>query len=144
MIRIQREDFDPGAEIDRLRGARTDLGAVTSFVGYVRSDDGVERMALEHYPGMTEAALAGIVATAHQRFEFADALVIHRVGELNPGERIVLVAVTGRHRTQTLRACEFIIDYLKTDAPFWKKEFTRDGERWVDARRSDQTKRDDW
>jgi molybdopterin synthase catalytic subunit len=143
-VSVQEADFDAGAEIAALSAGREDVGAVASFVGLVRSDKAVEKigagvtaMTLEHYPGMTETALEDIVKEARQRWEFFDARVIHRVGRLLPGDRIVLVAVASAHRGEAFAACEFIMDYLKTRAPFWKKEQTPDGGRWVDARESD-------
>jgi molybdopterin synthase catalytic subunit len=143
-VSVQEADFDAGAEIAALSAGREDVGAVASFVGLVRADKAVEKigagvtaMTLEHYPGMTETALEDIVKEARQRWEFFDARVIHRVGRLLPGDRIVLVAVASAHRGEAFAACEFIMDYLKTRAPFWKKEQTPDGGRWVDARESD-------
>ena len=127
-VRVQREDFDIGAEIAAFRRADPGIGAIASFIGLVRDvNDGeaVAGMTLEHYPGMTEKALAGIVAEAKDRWDIIDALVIHRVGELKPLDQIVLVVVTGAHRGEAFAACEFIMDYLKTQAPFWKKEQTR-------------------
>jgi molybdopterin synthase catalytic subunit len=146
-VRIQAEDFDSGAEIARLRLARPDIGAVAAFIGQVRDlNEGSEisAMALEHYPGMTEKALEAIVSQAKTRWEIFDALVIHRIGELKPLDQIVLVVVTGAHRGEAFAACEFIMDYLKTEAPFWKKESTPDGARWVDARASDDASRQRW
>jgi molybdopterin synthase catalytic subunit len=139
-VRVQREDFDVGAEIEALTRGATDVGAVASFVGLVRDTNdgsGVSEMTLEHYPGMTERALEEIVAQARERWRVAELLVIHRHGRLLPGERIVLVVVTGAHRGEAFAACEFVMDYLKTRAPFWKKETTAQGSRWVEARESD-------
>ena len=139
-VRIQAEDFDLSAEIAQLRAANPKVGAVVSFVGTVRDlNEGasVAEMELEHYPGMTEQSIAAIIEQAAARWPIAGALVIHRVGPLKPLEQIVLVAVTAAHRGEAFAACEFIIDYLKTEAPFWKKEQTPDGARWVDARVSD-------
>src|SRR4030066_853124 len=139
-VRVQQADFDIGAEIAALRGADAGIGAIASFIGLVRdanNGDAVTGMTLEHYPGMTERALAGIVAEAKDRWDIIDALVIHRVGELKPLDQIVLVVVTGAHRGAAFAACGFIMDYLKTRAPFWKKEQTVEGERWVEARASD-------
>jgi molybdopterin synthase catalytic subunit len=139
-VRIQAEDFDAGAEIAALRRGNPQVGAVASFIGVCRdTNDGaaVSRMTLEHYPGMTERAIAKIVDEAKQRWKVMDALVIHRVGELKPTEQIVLVIVTGAHRGEAFAACEFIMDYLKTRAPFWKKEQTPTGARWVEARSGD-------
>ena len=138
--RVQTGDFDIGAEIARLRAADRGVGAIASFVGTVRDVNDaatITGMTLEHYPGMTEAALDEIIATARQRFDIREALVIHRVGTLEPGDQIVLVVVTSAHRGTAFDACEFIIDWLKTRAPFWKKERTPGGDRWVEARDSD-------
>src|SRR4051812_31432512 len=139
-IRVQTQDFDLGVEVAQLRAGDARVGAVVSFIGTVRdmSDGaGVSEMELEHYPGMTEKALEDIVAQAHARWSIFDALVIHRVGPLQPLDQIVLVAVTSAHRGDAFSACEFIMDYLKTQAPFWKKEQTPQGARWVDARVTD-------
>ena len=147
IVRIQYEDFDAGAEINCMRLARPDTGAVASFIGQVRDlNDGskVSSMTLEHYPGMTEKALETIVEQAKQRWDIFDALVIHRVGTLQPTEQIVLVVVSGAHRGEAFAACEFIMDYLKTEAPFWKKEQTAEGERWVESRNSDNQARARW
>jgi molybdopterin synthase catalytic subunit len=139
-VRIQTADFDAGVEIAVLRRDNPRIGAVASFIGVCRdANDGtaVSRMTLEHYPGMTEKAIGGIIAEAKKRWSVMDALVIHRVGELRPADQIVLVIVTGAHRGEAFAACEFIMDYLKTRAPFWKKEETPKGARWVEARVSD-------
>ncbi|MEZ0238791.1 MAG: molybdopterin synthase catalytic subunit MoaE [Methylophilaceae bacterium] len=147
MVRVQLEDFDAGAEITRLRLARPDTGAVAAFIGQVRDlNEGAEisGMTLEHYPGMTEKALEAIVDQARQRWNIFDALVIHRIGALKPLDQIVLVVVSGAHRGEAFSACEFIMDYLKTEAPFWKKERTETGDRWVDARSSDDTAKQRW
>jgi len=147
MIRVQHEDFDAGAEITRMRLARPDTGAVAAFIGQVRDlNEGAEisGMTLEHYPGMTEKALEAIVDQARQRWNIFDALVIHRIGALKPLDQIVLVVVSGAHRGEAFSACEFIMDYLKTEAPFWKKERTETGDRWVDARSSDDTAKQRW
>jgi molybdopterin synthase catalytic subunit len=139
-IRVQTEDFDVGAELAALRAGDARVGAVVSFVGTVRDmNDGaaVSEMELEHYPGMTEKALEDIVAQARSRWDIFNALVIHRVGPLKPLDQIVLVAVTSAHRGNAFAACEFIMDYLKTHAPLWKKEQTPQGARWVDARSTD-------
>ncbi len=141
-VRIQEADFDVGAELAALQGARTDVGAVASFVGCVRGhtrDDDVSALTLEHYPGMTERSIEQMIAAAQARFGVLDARVVHRVGRLLPGERIVLVAVLAGHRHDAFQACEFLMDYLKAHAPFWKKETTPEGERWVDARVADDT-----
>jgi len=145
--RVQREDFDIGAEIAALRRADPGIGAIASFIGLVRDvneGDAIAGMTLEHYPGMTEKALAGIVAEAKGRWNIIDALVIHRVGELKPLDQIVLVVVAGAHRGAAFAACEFIMDYLKTQAPFWKKEQTAQGARWVEARASDDQAAERW
>lgn len=146
-IRVQTGDFDLTTEISALRAQQPQVGAVVSFVGTVRDmNEGasVSEMALEHYPGMTEKALEQIIVQARERWEFFNALVIHRVGPLQPLDQIVLVAVTASHRGEAFAACEFIMDYLKTDAPFWKKEQTPEGARWVDARSTDTAARDKW
>jgi len=146
-IRVQTEDFDLGSEVARLRAGDARVGAVVSFIGTVRDmndGSGVSEMELEHYPGMTEKALEDIVAQAKARWDMFDALVIHRVGPLKPLDQIVLVAVTSAHRGEAFAACEFIMDYLKTQAPFWKKERTPQGERWVDARAADDRALQKW
>ncbi len=135
MIRVQTEDFDPGSELERVRGSCAGrAGAVVSFVGLVRDlneGETISEMTLEHYPGMTEKALADIEQEARRRWELTDALIIHRVGPLAPNERIVFVAAASPHREAAFRACEYLIDTLKTRAPFWKKETTPGGARWV-------------
>ena len=137
-VAIQTQDFDLSTETARLRGSDGEVGAVVSFVGTVRDGGGsLSCMELEHYPGMTEAAIEAMVDEAFRRFEIRAARVIHRVGPLAPGAQIVLVLVASRHRGQAFQACEFLMDYLKTQAPFWKKEHTAEGARWVDARESD-------
>ena len=137
-ILVQSEDFDVGALMRALTDGRSDVGAVATFVGLMRGDaDGVRQMTLEHYPGMTEKALAGIVEDARRRWSLLGVQVIHRVGPLAPGAQIVYVGIAAAHRGEAFAACEFIMDFLKTRAPFWKKEQTRQGERWVDARESD-------
>ena len=146
-VRVQEADFDVGSELSALTQARNDVGAVASFVGLVRdANDGsdVRGMTLEHYPGMTEKALEAICAQAAERWDLLDMLVIHRVGALAPGDRIVLVGVAGAHRGEAFAACEFIMDYLKTRAPFWKREDTAQGARWVDARASDEAAAGRW
>ena len=146
-ISVQLEDFDCGAEARALAGANAAIGAIASFVGLVRDrNDGasVGSMTLEHYPGMTEKALAGIVSAAQERWEVIDCTVIHRHGTLRPGDQIVLVAVASGHRGDAFAACEFIMDYLKTSAPFWKRESTPEGERWVEAKASDDEARARW
>lgn len=146
-VRVQTEDFDLSTEIANLRRHTPKVGAVVTFVGTVRDlneGEQVAEMELEHYPGMTEKALEEIIAQARARWELFDALVIHRVGPLKPLEQIVLVAVTSAHRGEAFDACEFIIDYLKTQAPFWKKEQTPSGARWVDARVTDDEALQKW
>jgi molybdopterin synthase catalytic subunit len=146
-VRIQTQDFDAGAEIAALSRNRPDVGAIASFIGVCRgANDGsaVTKMTLEHYPGMTDRALENIVVEAKGRWNVMDVLVIHRVGELKPTDQIVLVVVTGAHRGEAFSACEFIMDYLKTRAPFWKKEETPQGERWVEARSSDDQAAERW
>ncbi len=147
VVRIQRDDFDAGAEIARLRAGDARIGAVVSFVGVARDrSDGslVSTMTLEHYPGMTEKAIEAIVERAKSRWPVLKILVIHRIGELRPLEQIVLVVAAAAHRGDAFAACEFVMDYLKTGAPFWKKESTPDGDRWVDARESDEAARGRW
>jgi len=139
-VTIQTQDFDLSDEIARLRLEDPRVGAVCSFVGTVRDrNDGqsVRTMELEHYPGMTEKSIEAMIDAAHQRFDIFGARVIHRVGLLQPLDQIVMVAVTSAHRAESFQACEFLMDYLKTQAPFWKKEQTPGGARWVDARVSD-------
>ncbi len=139
---VQAEAFDLGAEVAAISRQRTDIGAIASFVGLARDHNdgsGVTAMTLEHYPGMTEKALAALVDEACARWSLIDVTVIHRVGRLLPGDPIVLVAVASSHRGEAFAACEFIMDALKTRAPFWKKEETPEGERWVEARASDDT-----
>ena len=146
-VRIQSEDFDIGREIAQLRAGNPQIGAVASFIGVVRDlNDGstVATMTLEHYPGMTEKAIGKIIDEAKGRWQVYDALVIHRIGTLAPLEQIVLVVVTSAHRGDAFAACEFIMDYLKTQAPFWKKEKTPDGARWVEARASDDKAAERW
>ena len=143
---IQTQDFDLSVEVAALHREDRGVGAVTSFVGTVRDRHGavapeapalVQRMELEHYPGMTESAIEAMIDEAHRRFDIRGVKVIHRVGVLEPGEQIVLVAVASAHRGESFQACEFLMDYLKTQAPFWKKEHTPNGAQWVDARVSD-------
>jgi len=147
LVRVQEADFDTGRELEALTRGRTDVGAVASFTGLVRaSNDGapVTAMTLEHYPGMTERALEEICREAHGRWDLIETLVIHRVGPLRPGDRIVLVGVSSAHRGEAFAACEFIMDYLKTRAPFWKREDTPAGSRWVEARESDEEAARHW
>jgi molybdopterin synthase catalytic subunit len=146
-VRIQTEDFDLSAEVAQLRTGDARVGAVCVFVGTVRDRNSgaqeggaagdIQAMELEHYPGMTEAAIEGMIDEAHRRFDILGARVVHRVGPMQPTDQIVLVAVTSAHRGQSYQACEFLMDYLKTQAPFWKKETTAAGAHWVDARVSD-------
>ena len=139
LIKVQEEDFDV-AEVNRqLLGNRVDIGAITTFIGLVRDlpGDPLQSMTLEHYPGMTEKSLEAIVREARQRWEIIDCAIIHRVGELKPADQIVLVSVLSAHRRAAFSACEFIMDYLKTDAPFWKKESKQQGDNWVEAKNSD-------
>jgi molybdopterin synthase catalytic subunit len=140
MIRVQREDFDVGVELDRLAAGRHEVGGVASFIGLVRDMGGPDRVAalnLEHYPGSTEPILAEIAPEANRRWPLSASLIIHRYGRLEPGDRIVLVATASPHREAAIAACHFLIDWLKTDAPFWKSEETPGGERWVEAREAD-------
>jgi molybdopterin synthase catalytic subunit len=146
-VRVQAEDFEVGAEIAALRRANPKIGAVATFIGVVRDvNEGgsVDEMALEHYPGMTERSIEEIISQARGRWNLYDALVVHRVGVLKPSDQIVLVIVTSEHRADAFAACEFIMDYLKTRAPFWKKEKTPSGARWVDARVSDDIAAERW
>ena len=146
-VRIQTADFDVAHEIALLRAENRGIGAVVSFIGCVRdANDGaaVTQMTLEHYAGMTEQAIEAIVAEARARWNITAASVVHRVGTLIPGDQIVLVVTAGAHRGEAFAACEFIMDYLKTQAPFWKKERTSAGERWVDARSSDDVAAERW
>jgi molybdopterin synthase catalytic subunit len=139
-VTVQEADFDLAAEVTALRMRDTGVGAVASFVGIVRDRNdgqGVSSMELEHYPGMTERAIESMIDQAVQRFDIRAARVIHRVGLLRPQDQIMMVAVASAHRGEAFQACEFLMDYLKTQAPFWKKEQTPDGARWVDARSSD-------
>lgn len=146
-VRVQEQDFDVGEEITRLRLQYPQAGAVVSFTGQVRDlndGDAVSSLTLEHYPGMTEKSLAAIIEQARQRWPILDAVVIHRIGTLQPQAQIVLVVVASAHRGDAFAACEFIMDYLKTEAPFWKKEATPEGEKWLDSRESDQSARERW
>jgi molybdopterin synthase catalytic subunit len=147
-VRVQREDFDVGAEISRLTAGRTDIGAVVTFTGLVRGNSTgrpVAAMTLEHYPGMTEAELARVEAEAQARWPLQASLIIHRIGELKPGDNIVLVVTASAHRHAAFKAAEFLMDYLKTRAPFWKKEADPDGRgSWVDARESDEAAAERW
>ena len=146
-VRVQEADFDVSAELAALRANDPRVGAAAAFVGIVRDlneGDRVARMTLEHYPGMTERSIEAIIDEAKGRWQVLDALVIHRIGTLNPTDQIVLVIVTSEHRGDAFAACEFIMDYLKTHAPFWKKEETPQGARWVDARATDDAAADRW
>jgi molybdopterin synthase catalytic subunit len=139
-VSIQSDDFDLGAEVAALRVADAGIGAVATFVGTVRDRNdgrGVSAMELEHYPGMTERAIESMIDEAMRRFEIRGARVVHRVGPLQPHDQIMMVAVASAHRGEAFQACEFLMDYLKTRAPFWKKEATPEGARWVDARSTD-------
>lgn len=147
MIRVQREDFDIGRELEALARDKTSIGGVTSFVGLVRDIAGGEKilgLTLEHYPGMTEQQLAAIEAEARRRWPLDAVLIIHRYGELKPGDRIVLVATASAHRDAAFDACRFLIDWLKTKAPFWKREETSQGARWVEAHASDDEAAKRW
>lgn len=144
---VQAEDFDPGALQESLLTGRHEEGALATFTGYVRAsneDRGVHRMLLEHYPGMTEKSIEATLQEAAQRWSIGAATAVHRIGELAPGDRIVWVGVTSRHRAQAFEACEFIMDYLKTRAPFWKKELGPSGEHWVEARQTDEERASRW
>jgi molybdopterin synthase catalytic subunit len=146
-VSIQTEDFDLAAEVAALRQGDGRVGAVCSFVGTVRDRNegqSVSTMELEHYPGMTEKSIEAMIDAAHRRFDILGARVIHRVGLLHPLDQIVLVVVSSAHRGESFQACEFLMDYLKTQAPFWKKEQTSEGARWVDARVSDDAALAKW
>jgi molybdopterin synthase catalytic subunit len=146
-VRVQTEDFDISAEIRALRAGRSDVGAVASFIGVMRDfndGSGVTELTLEHYPGMTEKSLQQIVDEAHGRWRLQGALVVHRVGCMRPADQIVLVVALSAHREEALAACAFIMDFLKTRAPFWKKERTPEGERWVESRASDDAAAGRW
>lgn len=146
-VRVQEADFDIGAELAALRAGKPGVGAAAAFVGVVRDlneGDAIAEMTLEHYPGMTEKAIEAIIDEARGRWQVIDALVIHRIGTLRPTDQIVLVIVTSEHRGDAFAACEFIMDFLKTRAPFWKKEQTGQGARWVDARATDDAAAERW
>jgi molybdopterin synthase catalytic subunit len=147
-VRVQREDFDVGAEVSRLVGGRRDIGAVVTFTGIVRDKNSggpIAGMTLEHYPGMTEAELGRVEAEASKRWPLQASLIVHRVGALTPGDNIVLVVTASSHRQAAFAAAEFLMDYLKTRAPFWKKERAPDGsEHWVEARDSDEAAAERW
>lgn len=147
MIKVQREDFDIGVETARLTDGNNSVGGLACFVGLVRDiagDDSIESMTLEHYPGMTERQLEKIEAEARDRWNLLDTLIIHRYGTLAPGDRIVMVAATSEHRQDALESCQFLIDWLKTKAPFWKLEATSHGEHWVEARDEDRVSEEHW
>ena len=147
-VRVQREDFDIGAEVRRLAAGRTDIGAIVTFTGTMRGDNDGHRisdMTLEHYPGMTESELASVETEAGKRWPLQASLIVHRIGALRPGDNIVLVVTASAHREAAFAAAEFLMDYLKTSAPFWKKELGPDGaERWVDPRQSDDRAAERW
>ncbi len=146
-VRVQSEDFDVGREIADMRAGNPAIGAIASFVGLVRDGNEGERvsaMTLEHYPGMTEKALEAIIEQARSRWDVIDVAIVHRVGELRPTDQIVLVIVAGSHRGEAFAACEIVMDYLKTQAPFWKKEQTPQGDRWVEARTTDDAAAQRW
>ena len=147
MIRVQEDDFDIGAELARLTADRTDLGAIVTFTGTVRGGEGeeaIEEMTLEHYPGMTEAELERVETEARARWPLAASLIVHRTGRLEPGDNIVLVITASAHRRAAFEAAEFLMDYLKTSAPFWKREVSGDQTRWVEARESDDADAKRW
>jgi molybdopterin synthase catalytic subunit len=143
-IRVQQADFDVGAESDALAAGRRDAGAVVTFAGLVRGDDGLAALTLEHYPGMTEREILRHVEEARSRWPILAITVIHRVGRLVPGDRIVFVGVASSHRRAAFEACEFLMDYLKTRAPFWKQEERTDGTRWVETKSSDTESAERW
>jgi len=146
IVKVQQQDFDLSAVNRELCRGRSDIGAIASFIGLVRDmpENRLEQMTLEHYPGMTEKSLGNIIETARQRWDILDCAVIHRVGDLKPADQIVLVSVISAHRKAAFAACEFVMDYLKTEAPFWKKETSEKGSRWVTAKDSDNKERDKW
>jgi molybdopterin synthase catalytic subunit len=145
VIKVQQEDLDIGAEIAQLKGARTDIGAIVTFTGTVRDQAGdVTEMTLEHYPGMTETELQKIEADAHARWPLQASLVVHRTGTLKPGDNIVLVVTASAHRDAAFDAAKFIMDYLKTSAPFWKRESGPGGSQWVEAKASDDNAATRW
>ena len=145
MIRVHEEIFDPGAELDRFTRAQSDAGTIVSFLGVVRSEaQAVTRLELQHYPGFTEREIAKIAADAQRSFAIAEPLIIHRFGTLLPGEPIVLVAAASRHRREAFNAADYLMDRLKTEAPFWKREIGPDGARWIEARSEDHHDRNRW
>jgi molybdopterin synthase catalytic subunit len=146
-VRVQRENFDLAAEFLEISGKNSNIGGVCSFVGLVREfdkDSEITAMTLEHYPGMTEKQLMKIEALANERWPLEDSLIIHRYGRMEPNEQIVLVITASSHRKAAFEACEFMVDWLKTKAPFWKSEETRDGKRWVEAKKSDDIAATKW
>ncbi len=146
-VRVQEQDFDLSTEVADLRSHTAEVGAIASFVGVVRDTNlasDIQAMELEHYPGMTEKSIQDIIDQACERWQIYGVTVIHRIGKLNPTDQIVLVAVSSMHRGDAFSACEFIMDYLKVNAPFWKKEHTPEGARWVDARCSDDSAAERW
>ncbi|MBT5648929.1 MAG: molybdenum cofactor biosynthesis protein MoaE [Rhodospirillaceae bacterium] len=147
MIRVQTEDFDIGAEIGKMTAGNSEIGGLASFVGLVRDyagDEKISSMTLEHYPGMTEKQLSRLEAEARERWDLQDVLIIHRYGTLNPGDRIVLVVTASAHREASLESCQFLIDWLKTKAPFWKLEDRESGAQWVESRSEDSVAADKW
>ena len=147
MIRVQTEDFDIGAEIGKMTAGNFEIGGLASFVGLVRDyagDEKISSMTLEHYPGMTEKQLSRLEAEARERWDLQDVLIIHRYGTLNPGDRIVLVVTASAHREASLESCQFLIDWLKTKAPFWKLEDRESGAQWVESRSEDSVAADKW
>ena len=147
MIRVQTEDFDLGAEISRMALGNTEIGGLASFVGLVRDyagDEKISAMTLEHYPGMTEKELIKLEVEARERWDLQEVLIVHRYGRLKPGDRIVLVATAAAHREASLESCQFLIDWLKTKAPFWKLEDRESGAKWVDSREQDSVAADRW
>ena len=144
-VRVQSASFDPGAELSGFARGRRDIGAVVSFTGVVRDTSGtLDRMEIEHYPGMTEKAISAMVAEATRRWGLAECLVIHRHGALRPGEQIMMVATAASHRVAAFEAAEFLMDYLKSRAPFWKKEYSTDGSSWVESRDEDEDALSRW
>ena len=146
-VRVQTDDFDVAAELAAMRLASADIGAIVNFIGQVRDineGDTIHTLTLEHYPSMTERALEAIENEAKTRWNISSSLIIHRVGTLKPLDQIVFVAVASAHRGEAFKACEFMMDYLKTQAPFWKKEATNDGEHWVEAKMSDDDAQARW
>jgi len=147
MIRVQTEDFDIGAEIGKMTAGNSEIGGLASFVGLVRDyagDEKISSMTLEHYPGMTEKELSRLEAEAREHWDLQDVLIIHRYGTLNPGDRIVLVVTASAHREASLESCQFLIDWLKTKAPFWKLEDRESGAQWVESRSEDSVAADKW